>query len=149
MSERMNVEEVTTLLVDALKLQVRPPLQYTLFSASMRGFEAQAVAAKLWEFARAELEDVRELTEKLVALGGDASVVEAQWNSADTPETAINALIESETNILEALRKVIPETGHEGRSEALEHLLEHIIMRKQRQIDFLQRVRGPAVSPPE
>ena len=38
---------------------------------------------------------------------------------------------------------MIPETGHEGASEALEHLLEHIIMRKQEQVDFLVRaMRG-------
>ena len=36
---------------------------------------------------------------------------------------------------------MIPASGQEARSEALEHLLEHIIMRKQEQIDFLHRVR--------
>ena len=32
---------------------------------------------------------------------------------------------------------MIEFSGQEPRSEALEHLLEHLIMRKQQQIDFL------------
>lgn len=40
---------------------------------------------------------------------------------------------------MEALQEAIEPTGREGRSEALEHMLEHLIMRKQRQIDFLKR----------
>ncbi len=40
---------------------------------------------------------------------------------------------------MEALQAAIEPTGREGRSEALEHMLEHLIMRKQRQIDFMER----------
>ena len=32
-------------------------------------------------------------------------------------------------------------SGQEAASEALEHLMEHIIMRKQNQIDWLRRAR--------
>jgi hypothetical protein len=39
---------------------------------------------------------------------------------------------------------VIPHTGTEGRSEALEHLMEHLILRKQNQIDFLTRTAREA-----
>ncbi len=46
--------------------------------------------------------------------------------------------------VIEALHAVIPHTGQEGRSEALEHLLEHVIMRKQEQVDALQRGLGRA-----
>ena len=35
----------------------------------------------------------------------------------------------------------IEPTGREGRSEALEHLMEHMILRKQDQVDFLLRAR--------
>jgi hypothetical protein len=35
------------------------------------------------------------------------------------------------------LQAAIEPTGREGRSEALEHTLEHLIMRKQNQVDFL------------
>ena len=43
--------------------------------------------------------------------------------------------------VLEALHAVIPHSGQEAASEALEHLMEHIIMRKQNQIDWLRRAR--------
>jgi hypothetical protein len=39
------------------------------------------------------------------------------------------------------LQAAIEPTGREGRSEALEHMLEHVIMRKQDQVDFLVRAR--------
>ena len=44
--------------------------------------------------------------------------------------------------MIEALQSAIEPTGREGRSEALEHMLEHMIMRKQRQVDLLARARG-------
>ena len=60
------------------------------------------------------------------------------------PAAAIDWLIECEEANVEALQAAIEPTGREGRSEALEHMLEHMIMRKQRQIDFLIRARsGP------
>ena len=34
------------------------------------------------------------------------------------------------------------DPAREGRSEALEHMLEHLVMRKRRQIDFLKRATG-------
>ena len=37
------------------------------------------------------------------------------------------------------LQEAIAPTGRDGRSEALEHMLEHLIVRKQHQIDFLKR----------
>jgi hypothetical protein len=46
-------------------------------------------------------------------------------------------LIDCEKEAVEALQAAIEPTGREGRSEALEHL----IMRKQAQIDFLERAR--------
>ena len=46
---------------------------------------------------------------------------------------------EVEEEVVEALQDCIPFTGQEGRSEALEHRLEHMIMRKQEQRDTLER----------
>ena len=39
------------------------------------------------------------------------------------------------------LHAVIPDTGQEPHSEALEHLMEHMIMHKQNQVDWLRRAR--------
>jgi hypothetical protein len=57
----------------------------------------------------------------------------------DDPVEAIEWLVACETEAVDALQAAIEPTGREGRSEALEHLLEHLIMRKQAQIDFLRR----------
>lgn len=57
------------------------------------------------------------------------------------PSEAVELLIETETETIETLQDVIPHTGDDGRSEALEHTLEHLIMRKQSQVDYLLRAR--------
>jgi hypothetical protein len=58
------------------------------------------------------------------------------------PVEAITWLIECETDAVEALQAAIEPTGRDAVSEALEHLLEHLILRKQSQIDFLRRANA-------
>jgi hypothetical protein len=53
------------------------------------------------------------------------------------PAVALPALLQHEQEAIAAMHAVIPATGEEARSEALEHLMEHTIMRKQQQVDFL------------
>ena len=55
------------------------------------------------------------------------------------PVRALDTLIESEGETLETLQAAIEPTGREAASEAVEHRLEHIIMRKQEQVDYLMR----------
>ena len=90
---------------------------------------------------RAELDDARLLVEKIVALDGEPTteVAPLSWNGDS--HAAVNWLIETETEAIDALQAGIEPTRREGRSEALEHMLEHLIMRKQNQIDFLLRAR--------
>jgi hypothetical protein len=57
------------------------------------------------------------------------------------PGGAIDSLIECESETLETLQAAIEPTGREAASEAVEHRLEHIIMRKQEQVDYLLRAR--------
>ena len=128
--ERLNV---------ALGLQFRSALQYSLTSASLIGIEAQALAGKLTEFGDEELADARLLIEKIVALGGTPTTKVDELRFERAPEPAIGWLIECEQAAVEALQEAIEPTGREGRSEALEHLLEHLILRKQHQVDFLGR----------
>jgi len=63
--------------------------------------------------------------------GGAAAVPLASGDS----RKAVERLIETETEAIDALKGVIPPSGNEGRSQALEHL----ILRKQNQVDFLLR----------
>jgi hypothetical protein len=52
-------------------------------------------------------------------------------------QRALATLLEREREVIAAVHAVIPFSGQEPRSEALEHLLEHVIMRKQQQADFV------------
>ena len=139
--ETLDVEGALKLLNRALSLQYRSVLQYTLSSGSLFGFEFQALGDRLWEFGQAELGDARLLVEKIAALGGEPTTEVAELRWTGDPGDAIEWLIESEGEAVERLQEAIEPTGREGRSEALEHLLEHLIMRKQNQVDFLLRAR--------
>jgi bacterioferritin (cytochrome b1) len=137
----MDVDQVLECLNEALELQHRSILQFNLASGSMIGLEVQGITRDLWEFAQAELDDTRRIVEKIAALGGDPTtkVAKVSWNS--DPGTQIETLIEAEDEAIAALHAVIPHSGQEPRSEALEHLMEHLIMRKQNQVDWLRRAR--------
>jgi bacterioferritin (cytochrome b1) len=139
--EKLDVEGAVKLLNVALRLQQRSVLQYTLNSGSLFGFEFQAFGDRFWEFARAELDDARLLVEKIAALGGEPTTEVAELRWSGDPGDAVDWLIETEEEAVEALQAAIEPTGREGRSEALEHMLEHLIMRKQNQVDFLLRAR--------
>jgi bacterioferritin (cytochrome b1) len=139
--EKLDVEEAVTRLNDVLRLQYRSVHQYTLSSGSLFGFEFQSLGDRLWEYAQAELTDARKLVEKIVALGGSPTTEAASLEWSGEPDAAVDRLIEIESEAVETLQAAIEPTGREGRSEALEHMLEHVIMRKQDQIDFLVRAR--------
>ena len=139
--EKLDVEEAISRLNDSLELQYRSAHQYMLSSGSLFGFEFQSLGDRLWEFARAELLDARKLVEKIVALGGVPATEVAPLRWTGRPDEAVEWLIDSESEAVETLQAAIEPTGREGRSEALEHMLEHVIMRKQDQIDFLVRAR--------
>jgi bacterioferritin (cytochrome b1) len=139
--EKLDVDEAVRLLNEALRLQHRSVLQYTLSSGSLFGFEFQAFADRFWEFARAELDDTRLLVEKIAALGGEPTTEVAELRWAGDAGDAVDWMVETEEEAVEALQAAIEPTGREGRSEALEHMLEHLIMRKQNQVDFLIRAR--------
>ena len=127
--ERLNV---------ALSLQLRSALQYSLTAASLVGFEIQAVGAKLTQYGDEELADARRLIEKIVLLDGTPTTDVGELRAEGDPAAAIGWLVECETEAVEALQAAIEPTGREGRSEALEHM----IMRKQAQVDFLERARA-------
>lgn len=114
----MDVEAQIEALNTALRLQHRSALQYTLTAGSMFGFEYQSLAGFLGAFAVAEIAPPRFVKD---------------------PHEAVAWLIESEAEILQKLQDAIEPTGREAASEAIEHRLEHIIMRKQEQVDVLLR----------
>ena len=140
--ETLDVEMAIECLNKALVLQYRSALQYSLTSSSLTGIHSQSVANLLIGFGDEELADARQLIEKIVSFEGEPTAEVAPLRHHDDVDEALDWLMETEAEAIEALQAAIEPTGREGRSEALEHMLEHMIMRKQRQIDFLERARA-------
>jgi bacterioferritin len=139
--ETMDVDEQIECLNRALRLQHRSVLQYSLVAGSVMGLEFQAHADKMRKHALSELEDATRLVEKITALGGEPTTDVAPITFRALPPEALDRLIEDEGETLEALQAAIEPTGREAASEAVEHRLEHMIMRKQEQVDYLLRAR--------
>ena len=139
--ERLEVDKAIAKLQAALRLQYRSALLYTLSAGSVVGFSYQHLGESLWRFAEADLADARRLVEKIVTLGAEPSLDVAPLRFSSDPTELIDMLVEAEEETTEALQDCISPTGREARSEALEHRMEHMIMRKQEQIDLLHRVR--------
>jgi bacterioferritin (cytochrome b1) len=135
-----DLDALRSVLGEAVRLQCRAPLLYTLVAATMTGLDGQAVAGRLSGYAFDELEDTAKLIEKSFALGCTPTLDVPEVRAEGDTKSTLNALVENEESIISALHDVIPETGQEAWSEALEHLLEHLIMRKQGQVDYLRRV---------
>jgi bacterioferritin (cytochrome b1) len=142
--ERLDENAAVERLNAALRHQYRSALQYSVVAASVLGLEAQALGSRLTSFGDEELDGVRQLIEKIVSFGGEPTSDVAELRFHAKTEEALEWLIACEEEVVEALQASIEPTGREGRSEALEHMLEHLIMRKQHQIDFLRRAAaGP------
>ena len=142
--ERLDVDEAIERLQAALRLQYRSALGYTAAAGSLVGFSYQHLGESLWRFAERDLEDARRLVEKIVTYGALPTTEVAPLRCFDAPDELIDWLIEAEEEATEALQDCIAPTGREARSEALEHRMEHMIMRKQEQVDLLRRTRRGA-----
>ena len=137
--EKLDEKEAVKRLNKALELHYRSALQYSIVASSLSGIEAQALGSQLTEFGDAELSDVRRLIEKIVSFGGRPTTNVAELTFESDARSAIGSLVKGEEAAVEALQEAIEPTGRDGRSEALEHLMEHLILRKQQQVDFLNR----------
>ena len=137
--ERLDEKKAIERLNIALEQQYRSALQYSIVAASLTGLEAQGLGTKLTGYGDEELSGARQLIEKVVSFGGEPTTKVAELRFDAAPGDAIGWLLECEEAVIEALQESIEPTGREGRSEALEHMLEHQIMRKQEQADFLRR----------
>ena len=140
----LDLESAVEYLNRALALQFRSAAMFALASGSATGLEFAALAQRYADFAAEELRDAARLVEKIVALEGEptSEIASLRWEA--DPVRMVDCLVETETEAIEALQEVIPATGQEGRGEALEHRMEHMIMRKQEQIDSLIRARRGA-----
>jgi bacterioferritin (cytochrome b1) len=137
----LDVDLALERLTKALPLQLRSAAAFTMAAGSITGFQYLGLAELLWRFAEADLADSRRLVEKVVTLGGNPIDKVTGFDLPSDGDGIVARLIELETEVIEALQDTIPATGHTGDSEALEHRLEHMIMRKQEQVDTLVRAR--------
>lgn len=138
----MEVDACVRLLNQALALQHRSVLQYSMSAGTICGLEFVGLADRLSAYAQEELIDARRMVEKIGALGGEPATKVAKLATAtDAKKTAL-LLIECEREAIAKLHEVIAHTGQEPRSEALEHFIEHLISRKQEQVDQLLRSVG-------
>ena len=135
--ERMDEDEVRRTLTEALSLQARSLLEMSLLAGALRGLSAIGTKSLLRQLVQQEIEDTYLLTEKLAALGGTLRVEATHVDVPDDLGRALAQLLDHEREAVAALHRVISHSGQEPRSEALEHLLEHVIMRKQQQVDLL------------
>ena len=126
----------------SLELEARSAVAYAVAAGSLTGMEAQLLREELYRFALHGLEDVRKLVEKIVALGGEPSTKVAPVSFERDTRKALEQLVRNDEETLDALVEVIPHTGEEGEGEALEHLVEHLVLGRQEQIDFLRRALG-------
>jgi bacterioferritin (cytochrome b1) len=137
----LDIDMALERLGKALPLQFRSAAAYTTAAASITGFQYVGLSDLLWRFAEADLDDARRLLEKIITLGGKPADEITGFGVTGDGDAIVERLIELETEVIEALQDTIPATGHTGDSEALEHRLEHTIMRKQEQVDTLIRAR--------
>lgn len=137
--EKLDEQEAIDRLNQALAQQYRSALQYSIVASSLTGMQALALGPKLSEFGDEELNGVKVLIEKIVSFGGAPTTEVAKLKFDAKPKDALSWLLECEKELIDCLQEAIEPTGREGRSEALEHLLEHLILRKQQQVDFLRR----------
>jgi bacterioferritin (cytochrome b1) len=141
-TDAMDVDNVLETLDAALQAQGRSILTMTVLAGTLRGIGGAGVKGQLREFVLAELADTYLLVEKMSALGGKPHIDAESIDVPDDTEGALDALLEHEAKAVAGLHAVIEHSGQEPRSEALEHLLEHLIMRKQQQADFLWHASG-------
>jgi bacterioferritin (cytochrome b1) len=136
----MDEAEVHRLLSRALQLQCRSALLHAVAAGSVGGTAGLMATDLLADFAALETADVQRLTDKLVALGGTIPTETLGLPALGTDfDEVIEALADAEDETIAALHQVIEPSGQEPRSEALEHLMEHVITRKQAQVDRLRR----------
>jgi bacterioferritin (cytochrome b1) len=140
-NEPLDHDKAIAALNKALRLQYRSGLAYSLVAGSLTGFAHVALGPQLYAFGAEELDDARRLVEKIVALGGEPTTTVAKLEFHARAQAAFEWLLETEHEAIDAVASVIQATGGDAESEALEHRLEHMIMRKQEQVEALERAR--------
>ena len=124
--ETLEPDAMVDALNRVLRFQYRSILSWTVAAGAATGFEHQALADRFAVNAADDLGDARRLVEKIVSLGGEPATDVAGVELQSDPAGWVDHLVEIETETVDALQDAIEPTGREGRSEAIEHRLEHM-----------------------
>jgi hypothetical protein len=136
--DAMDVDAVREGLSTAIAQQTGSLLTLTLLAGAVRGASGAALKDRLRGYAVAEITDLQRLVEKLIVLGGQVPAYDAPPPPGDDATAALRDWLDREAELMTSLHAVIEPSGQEPESEALEHLIEHILLRKQEQVDFLR-----------
>jgi hypothetical protein len=138
----MDVDAVQQRLARAVSAQLGSLLTLTLLAGAVRGPAAVGLKDLLSGFAAAEVADTQRLVEKLTVLGGALEPYDAPPLPTGDATVMLQAFLDREETVLETVHAVIDPSGQEPQSEALEHLVEHVLLRKQQQVDRLRLALG-------
>ena len=136
----MDVAAVREQLAHVIGQQAGSLVTLTLLAGALRGAAAAGLKDRLESYALAEVADTQRLVEKLTALGGQLQPYQVPPPPTEDLLPALQAFLEREEQLLVSLHAVIGASGQEPQSEALEHLIEHVLLRKQQQVDFLRLI---------
>ncbi len=134
----MDLSAVREQLGKAIGLQVGSLVTLTMLAGALRGAAAVGLKDRLEAFAVDEVADTRRLVEKLVALGGQLPTYDVPPPPGADLGPALEDFLRREEQVLAGLHAVIGPSGQEPPSKALEHLIEHVLLREQQQVDALR-----------
>jgi hypothetical protein len=134
--DAMDVEAVRKALSEAVRLQMASLLEMRVLGGSLPGVLGAVVKAELRRDLVEEVQDTVFLTEKLTALGGSCPTDVPELVLEPKAEASLRGFLDRQGWLLASVHAVIPHSGQEPHSEELDHRLEHVIMRKQQQVEF-------------
>lgn len=138
----MDVEKVIPLLQRALGQTWARVAACSAAAGALPGSDGLSFGDLCRSWAVAGLEDAELLAVKLWALDGDLPSEVAKVPVGKDVESLADALLAADREAMSTLHEIIPLTGEEDRSEALEHLTEHLMKSTQERVDRLLRLLG-------
>jgi hypothetical protein len=142
MSHETDTKTLAADLGKALQLLARDALAASLAAGTLGGAIGVALSPRLREIAAADLADVERLAARVASLGGAPTLSPDEVAPPAKAEAAVEWLIATQREGLEAVVAAIPADRDDAEGEATEHLLEHVVARKRDAIELLERALG-------
>lgn len=142
-AEKLDPDQLAPPLQAALDALARSVTHIAVTAATMTGIAEQTLASRLEGFAAEAVNAFAQLAAKTQAVGAlGTEITPGAVPLTGSARDRLRRLADDEQQVVTRLHAVIPASGQEPRSEALEHVLEHILYRRQEQVDFIRRALG-------